>query len=88
VFKTPGVSVCGIRPEHLLLEQGPQALEATVANVQPLGNETLIEVDVAGTALLVRAASHAAPAMGSAITVSFDPARVHRFDATGRRIEG
>jgi multiple sugar transport system ATP-binding protein len=80
--------VLGIRPEdlELSLDARPGALAARVWLVEPVGPETWVTVERDGTRLVARSgATFDAPA-GTAAHLSFDPARLHRFDAvSGRR---
>lgn len=78
---------CGVRPEHLSLAAAADAVNGTVSSVQPLGSETLVEVDVSGERLFVRVESHVLPNVGSETPLSFDPQRLHRFDRDGVRVE-
>jgi multiple sugar transport system ATP-binding protein len=79
----------GLRPEDLALAPGaaPGGLPATVWLVEPIGPETWVTVERAGTRLVARCPPQLELAPGAAVTLTFDPARLHRFDgATGRRI--
>ena len=79
--------VVGVRPEHLGVGSGP--LPATVAVVEALGHERHVVCRLDdGTLVIVRqASSNAAPAIGSAVHLSFAPEDVHVFDAeSGTRI--
>ena len=72
----------GFRPEHAeLVEPGtPGALEGEIYVVEPLGNETLVTVTVAGELLNVRAPAAFAGRVGEARGVRPSPERVHLFD--------
>ena len=72
----------GFRPEHAeLVEPGtPGALEGEIYVVEPLGNETLVTVTVAGELLNVRAPAAFAGRVGEARGVRPLPERVHLFD--------
>jgi multiple sugar transport system ATP-binding protein len=80
--------VLGIRPEDLevSLEARPGSLAARVWLVEPVGPETWVTVERDGTRLVARSgATFDAPA-GVPAHLSFDPARLHRFDAaSGKR---
>jgi multiple sugar transport system ATP-binding protein len=84
--------VFGIRPEHILLERPPGGsaharLQAVVELVEPLGAETIMEVRVADTSLLVRVPGHPGLDGGAAIDLHVDPQMILVFDCeTGRRI--
>ena len=78
----------GIRPEDLeiSLEARPGSLAVRVWLVEPVGPETWVTVERDGARLVARSgATFDAPA-GAPAHLSFDPARLHRFDAaSGRR---
>ncbi|PZU86051.1 MAG: glycerol-3-phosphate ABC transporter ATP-binding protein [Chelatococcus sp.] len=83
----------GIRPEALTLRPGPGgALTGHVRRNEHHGSERHIHLDLAGdepAALVARVPSDAEAARlehGDTVSVSFDPARMHVFDAEGRRI--
>jgi multiple sugar transport system ATP-binding protein len=82
----PGRATLGFRPEHAqLVEPGaPDALMGEIYVVEPLGNETLVAVDVGGTLVNVRERADYAAAIGSDCGVQPLPRHVHLFDeATG-----
>jgi ABC-type sugar transport system ATPase subunit len=88
----PGVLV-GVRPEHLVWQGGPSSIggaaflsgKATV--VEPLGSDTLVSLDVAGTAVIARLAPRLVRRAGEEVVLSADPANIHFFDrATGARL--
>ena len=89
----PGEVVVGVRPEHLRLDpDGP--LRAVVRQVEWLGHEALLRVQLAGvegagTGWIARLASDVSPpAAGSEVRFSASGA-THLFDvATGRRLDG
>jgi multiple sugar transport system ATP-binding protein len=80
----------GIRPEHIAVERTPgssDAVHAVVEVVEPLGAETVVEVDAGGSSLVVRLPGELAVPMGTTIGLRIDPARLLAFDrATGARI--
>ncbi len=81
-----GVTV-GIRPEHLHL--GEQGLSGTVVNVEMLGHERHVIVQVGEALWTIRdAATHSALTAGSNVTLAVDAERVHLFSAgDGRRLD-
>jgi multiple sugar transport system ATP-binding protein len=87
-----GEVVLGIRPEHLLAEvsdprSSAQPIDGTVEVVEPLGAETLIELNAAGHRLVVRVKGELQPPLGSAMRVYVKPAAIYLFDAaTGNRL--
>jgi multiple sugar transport system ATP-binding protein len=84
-----GVVEIGIRPEDLAIaEPGrPGALGGEIYVVEPMGNETLVDVRVgqgdAAQRLTVRAGRGFRAAIGSAVGVTFDTADACFFDETG-----
>jgi multiple sugar transport system ATP-binding protein len=75
----PTAVTVGIRPEDVVL--GSEGVAGTVANIEPLGAETHVFVQVAvGVQLRARCAGFGTFARGAAVRVAIDPARVHVFD--------
>ncbi len=84
----PGVLV-GVRPEHLVWHTGagPAFLSGKATVVEPLGSDTLVSLDVAGTAVIARLAPRLVRKAGEQVALSADPANIHFFDrATGARL--
>jgi multiple sugar transport system ATP-binding protein len=86
-----GPLILGIRPEHLEIADGRFSdrmfLDAHVEVVEPLGAETIIEVDCKGTALTARLKGEYGPQPGASVRLGFDPARLYLFDqSSGNRI--
>lgn len=90
--------VAGIRPEDFRLstESDPNTLLGTVDVVEHLGNEQLIYMQSDGArsgensevkAVTARIAPDAIVRHGERVAITFDPTRVHLFDAeTGKRL--
>ncbi|HET9110168.1 MAG TPA: sn-glycerol-3-phosphate ABC transporter ATP-binding protein UgpC [Ktedonobacterales bacterium] len=90
--------VAGIRPEdfRLATEADPNTLLGTVDVVEHLGNEQLIYMQSDGArsgehsevkAVTARIAPDAIVRHGERVAITFDPTRVHLFDAeTGKRL--
>ncbi len=80
----------GVRAEHLrLFELGsPRTLDGRALLVERLGSDSFVHVAVAGLAdrVIVRLPGDGAVAPGTDVRIGFDPATLHLFDATGRRI--
>jgi ABC-type sugar transport system ATPase subunit len=83
----------GVRPEHLVWHSGPSStagapfLSGRATVVEPLGSDTLVSLDVAGTAVIARLAPRLVRKAGEAVALSADPANIHFFDrATGARL--
>jgi multiple sugar transport system ATP-binding protein len=84
-----GPIVFGLRPEHLLMDPHPgcQTIDGTIDVVEPLGAETILEVNVGGTALTARVNGERLPKMGSPARFHVDPKRLYLFrKSDGMRI--
>jgi multiple sugar transport system ATP-binding protein len=84
--------VLGVRPEHFTIADGQQApqrmlLDAHVEVVEPLGAETIIEVECNGVPITARLKGDYVPDSGAAVRLGLDPARLYLFDQqSGARI--
>ncbi len=74
-----GPVVVGLRPEDLLVGEGPVA--ATVDIVEHLGSAVILRLDVAGTELVVQTPPGPAPPRGAAMRVRIDPSLLYLFDS-------
>jgi multiple sugar transport system ATP-binding protein len=75
--------VAGIRPQDVALALSPVqgALEGEVQMVQLLGPEKMVEVSCARRMLSVIVDADLAIGMGQRAWLTFDPTRLHLFDA-------
>jgi len=77
----------GIRPEHVTIGNGPDALKGTVRIAEHLGSDTFLHIDVADAGqMTVRTAGQYDAAPQSPISLSLDPLKLHRFDESGKAI--
>lgn len=79
----------GIRPEHLKLADGGDALlSGRVSLVESLGDATNVHVNVAGARdpVVARLAGQQPIRRGDAIRLAADRAAVHPFGADGRAL--
>ena len=77
----------GIRPEHMDIVANAGEWSGTILLTEHLGADTFLHVDLGnGDRLVVRAPGEFAGKAGDAISLSPDPARVHRFDDAGKTI--
>jgi multiple sugar transport system ATP-binding protein len=77
--------LAGVRPEHLVVGQagGSEGVQATVQNVEWLGHESLVNLDVDGQRVVIRiTGSTAGLAPGQAVGLIADAAHVLLFDPT------
>ena len=82
------VTDLGIRPEDLMLgEPGlPNSLTGEVYVVEPMGNETLVDVVAGGERMTARAPRGFSARIGSTIGVTFDSGNACFFDASGSTV--
>jgi multiple sugar transport system ATP-binding protein len=80
-----GVREAGVRPEDVqLVEDGsPGAIKGDVYVVEPMGNETLVQVRVGEERVTVRARRGFRAPLGTPIHVVFEPHDACFFDASG-----
>jgi multiple sugar transport system ATP-binding protein len=85
--KKLGATTIGVRPEHLKIDRGGQGWPGTVSVAEHLGSDTFLYVDAGqlGT-LTVRGIGELDLAPGDRVSLSPDPARVHRFAEDGTSI--
>ena len=86
--KEAGVSELGIRPEDVRLAEpgSPGAVAGEVYVVEPMGNETLVDVRIGGERLVARVRRGFTAPIGSNIGVAFDPADACFFNAKGSTV--
>ena len=83
-----GVTNLGVRPEDVrLVEPGqPAALAGEVYVVEPMGNETLVDLRIGDERLAVRAERGFTAPIGSTLGATFDLADACFFDASGSTV--
>jgi multiple sugar transport system ATP-binding protein len=83
-----GPLTLGVRPEDVAISLTPLdgAFAATVFVSEPLGNEVIVNVQVADTIVKVRAEPSVRPRRGEIVHLTADPGRLHLFGADGRRL--
>jgi len=85
VAKRGQEAIYGIRPEHLLINQG--GVDATVSLIEPTGAETQITALLGSTQIVASVRDRIDVQPGDTISVSFDLHMIHIFDKeTERRI--
>ncbi len=62
------------------------ASPARVVVVEPLGREALVTLDAGGVEVKALIGDERRPTVGTTVGFGYDPARVHLFDAEGRRL--
>ena len=75
----------GIRPEHVAIVSSGGDVSGTIALTEHLGADSFLHVDSpeAGR-LIIRAPGDFGGRPGDPIALSFDAARIHRFDSQGK----
>jgi multiple sugar transport system ATP-binding protein len=82
-----GAATIGVRPEHLRVDSDGQGWPGTVSVAEHLGSDTFLYVDAGPIGMLtVRYVGELDLATGDPVSLSPDPARVHRFGQDGRAI--
>jgi multiple sugar transport system ATP-binding protein len=77
----------GVRPEDVAIVDSDRGVfAAEVYVVEPMGNETLVDLRIAGERLTVRAARGFTAPIGSSVGVTFDPDNACFFDASGTTV--
>ena len=73
----------GVRAEDLSLERrdASAVLEGGLYALEPLGDRTLVDVDVAGTLVKVKARPTTTGTPGDRLSLAVDLDRAHLFDA-------
>jgi len=86
--RAAAITEIGLRPEdlHLVSVGAPHTLSGEIYVVEPMGNETLVDVRIGRVRLAVRAVRGFTAAVGSAIGVAFDPGDACFFNATGSTV--
>jgi multiple sugar transport system ATP-binding protein len=78
-------STVGIRPEHIAMQADGGDLRGTVVLTEHLGSDSFLHVDCGEAGrLTVRASGDDTRKPGDAVSLAFDPARIHRFDSQGK----
>lgn len=92
VFASDGDVLIGIRPHALRIGAAPVegglSLEGVVTAVEPLGAETLVHLDVHGSAIIATAPGKTVPDTGSTLTASTPSGNLYLFDAKSEKSLG
>ena len=79
--------VLGIRPEDIRPTTDPAGFEAVVSEIEPLGHEVLVTVEVGGVSLILRGDAGLPVSLGRPLRWVVDSAAMHWFDhETGSRL--
>ena len=76
--------IAGLRPEDLTpaTPSSPARFSALIDLIEPVGNETFLNLRSGHTTLIARIPPQDLPSAGESIELGFDPARLHLFDPT------
>jgi multiple sugar transport system ATP-binding protein len=79
-----GAATIGVRPEHLRVDREGQGWQGTVAAAEHLGSDTFLYVDAGPIGqLTARTIGELNLRAGDKVSLSPDPARIHRFGEGG-----
>jgi len=82
-----GAATIGVRPEHLKVDREGQGWQGTVTAAEHLGSDTFLYVDAGAIGqLTARTIGEFNLGAGDKVSLSPDPARIHRFDGSGNAI--
>ena len=73
--------VLGVRPEDVHIGSGNDGAAAAVFVTEPLGGETVVDLHLGGQVVKALTPPALAPAPDTNVRVTFDPRRIHVFDA-------
>jgi multiple sugar transport system ATP-binding protein len=83
-----GKGVVGVRPEHFqVVPDEASGIPVQIKLVEPLGSDTLIHFDVAGTPAIARVDPSLKPKPGERLFLRPQPNNVHLFDAATGRVQ-
>lgn len=85
-----GEHLVGVRPHDLVIGEGSGAFSLTgvVSAVEPLGSETLVHFETAGTSVIATAPGKMIPAVGSSVSAHAAPGALYLFDAKTEKALG
>jgi multiple sugar transport system ATP-binding protein len=87
VARQHGAATIGVRPEHLRVEQEGKGWQGTVSAAEHLGSDTFLYVDGGAVgALTARYVGELNLKTGDKVSLSPEPARIHRFDDNGNAL--
>jgi multiple sugar transport system ATP-binding protein len=84
----------GVRPEHIGLKgwtqiaEGHNKASGKVEVVEPLGGDTEIHADIAGSMVTAKVDGHAMVLPGDTVELLVDPSKVHAFDIDSEKVIG
>ncbi len=76
----------GVRPEHVAVGEGDGAFEAPLQVIEPLGNETLLYFQVAGSPITVRCQGGVDAKVDQALPLRLPADGLHLFDPADGRV--
>jgi multiple sugar transport system ATP-binding protein len=82
-----GAATIGVRPEHLKVDREGQGWQGTVTAAEHLGSDTFLYVDAGPIGqLTARYVGELNLSAGDKVSLSPEPARIHRFDDSGNAL--
>jgi multiple sugar transport system ATP-binding protein len=87
LLRRAGKAVLGIRPEHFAVAaDAAEGVGIVVKLVEPLGSDTLIHFDLAGTSAIARIDPALRPKVGDRLSLRPQPGKMHLFDADNGQV--
>jgi multiple sugar transport system ATP-binding protein len=78
--------ILGIRPEDVRVvpaaSEDPEAIQARLYAVEPLGDETILDLDISGAIVQARVGPAERWRMGDVVALTFDAGKIHLFDSS------
>jgi multiple sugar transport system ATP-binding protein len=82
-----GKAILGVRPEHFVVANGAtDAIPVAVNLVEPLGSDTLIHFELAGTPAIARVAPDLRAKIGDTLRLRPQSGKIHLFDAANGQV--
>jgi multiple sugar transport system ATP-binding protein len=88
---TSGAALVGVRPHDLIVGDVSGAaftVSGVVTAVEPLGSETLVHLDIAGTSVIATAEGKLMPKVDSTVMATAAPGTMYLFDAKTEQARG
>ncbi|MGA7805291.1 ABC transporter ATP-binding protein [Bradyrhizobium sp.] len=86
-LRAAGKAVLGVRPEHFaVITDSSDGVTVTVKLVEPLGSDTLVHFDLAGTSAIARVDPALRPKVGDRLKLDPQPGKTHLFDCSNGEV--
>jgi multiple sugar transport system ATP-binding protein len=86
-LRQAGKGTLGIRPEHFAVGTDPaDGISVEIKLVEPLGSDTLIHFDLAGTSAIARIDPSLRPRIGDRLALRPQSGKIHLFDSSNGQV--